>query len=201
MSPADEFIESVLAHQFVETNYDPAKRHEQYLRTRELKGRTTSAKPAPTRTTTRTSTKPAPNKAKAAPKPSIAEMEKHVEELKTKLAALREVLAELVAKAKARSGVEEPSDSPKSSGAGGTKTTHTKKTEQQKAEDAKKAKEYYEKNKDKILSDQVKELGDKLKVVAEKIRDLRAKLAASDKKSPPIANRPVGVGQTKIRKG
>lgn len=192
MSPADEVLEYILAHQDLETLYDPVKRHEQYLRTRQLKGRpTNSTTPTRSSSTPKAPAKISANKPKAAPKPTTAEMEKTVEQLKAKLEALRKILADLVTQAKARSGVEEPSDPAKSS-----TSTIPAKTPQQKAEAAKKAKEYYEKNKDKSLPDQIVDLGKKLKDVAQKIKEAREKLA-SKKKSPPIANRPVGVGQPK----
>lgn len=201
MFQPDEVIQSILMHRTDEP-YNPAKRREYYLKTRQLKGRSTGTKEAPSKDSSviRGPSKIPPKKA-TPKKPSTAEMEKSVEALKEKLAALRKVLAELVAQAKARSGVGTPSDTSQPSKPGGsTKPTSPEKTEQQKAEDAKKAAEYYEANKDKILSDQVKELGDKLKTVAAKIRELREKLASPVKKTPQTTNRPVGVGQPINRK-
>lgn len=204
MSQADDFIGSFLAHDCeglvlahrTDEPYNPAKRREYYLKTRQLKGRPTGTK---VETNNATSSKRVPVKAipkRPSPKKvDTAALQKQVDEMKTRLAELRRILAELVEKAKARSGVEDPKDDPKTSKSGGN-SNKPQKTEQQKAEDAKKAQEYYEKNKDKILSDQVKELGEKLKLVAQKIQEMREKLAEPVKRPLQTTRRPGGVGPT-----
>lgn len=154
----------------LEHAYDPAKRREYYLKTRQLKGRTTKA--------VRTSK----SKPTAKPKPPTKtraqrqaerrrKLEAEVNALKARLEKLRDALEELTKKAKARSGVKPDSTALKKSTA--KKTTAKKQTAAQKAKAAKQSKEYYEKHKDEILADEIKSLKGKIKTIQERIEKMR----------------------------
>lgn len=158
MQPSEEFVEKFLAHRGDEP-YDPVKRRERYLRSRELKGRT--------------STKIEEDRERRR-----RETEAKVEELRDRLSKLREILAQLVKEAKARSGVEGDAKSSKKSS-----DNTSKMTEKEKSEAAKASKEYYEKNKDEILDEQVKSLNAKIDRVKQKIDDMREKLSVKSKSS------------------
>lgn len=141
--------------------YDPAKRREYYLKTRQLKGRKrgTVQKP-PTKTR-------AQRQAERRKK-----LEAEVAALKGRLEKLREALKTLTQQAKARSGVDPKSTTSKKSETKG-KSSPTKKTAAQKAKDAKASKEYYEKNKDKLLEEEVQSLKAKIKTIQERIAKMR----------------------------
>jgi hypothetical protein len=154
----------------LEHTYDPVKRRQYYLKNRKLKGRTAKAvqtsKPRPT----------------AKPKPPVKtraqrqaerrrKLEAEVNALKARLEKLRTALTLLTKQAKARSGVEPTSNAPKKSPA--KKSPAKKQTSAQKAEAAKQSKEYYEKNRDKILADEVKSLKGKIKTIQERIEKMR----------------------------
>lgn len=169
MSP-DEFVREFMHIQA--RDYDPAARRAYYLRTRQLKGRKVGSSktavarhPAPTSFSPQ---KPKPATPKRAQQ-TRESVEARVAALKEKLATVQRILAELVAQAKLRSGVEsqnlpKPINSPPS-------------TPQQKAQAAKAAQDYYEKNKEEILSDQAKALEGKIRSVEAKIKEMRAQLA------------------------
>lgn len=177
MLSAEEFI-NTLVH---EAEYDPAKRREYYLRTRELKGRAPgaikTAVPRPGGTT--------PPPKKAVPKPAVkskyAEVEARVEALKARLETLRKALRELVEQAQQRAG-KDPKDTKKPGEAKKPDKQPEKLTPAQQAAKEKADKEYYEKNKGKILADQVKELETKIKSIQEKIKKMRAEAAKPVKK-------------------
>lgn len=155
--------------------YDPAKRREYYLRTRQLKGRQPgSSKPIPSQ---RAPVLKPPSKPKAKSKAEIQlERRKHlqaqVDALKLRLEKLRKILQEEVKKAQARSGVKTtPVKKPSPSKADHTKTQ--KLTAQQKAKKAEAEKKYREQHPDKFLADQVSTLTKKIKLIQQQIAKMR----------------------------
>lgn len=149
----------------LEHAYDPVKRREYYLKTRKLKGR----KAAAIRTSkSRPTAKPKPPTKTRAQRQAERrrKLEAEVNALKARLEKLRDALAELTKQAKARSGVKPASSTPK-------KSTAKKQTAAQKAQAAKQSKEYYEKNKDEILADEVKSLKGKIKTIQARIEKMR----------------------------
>lgn len=151
--------------------YDAAQRRAYYLRTRQLKGRKSGAGDvSPTRRLPKA--KP-PVKTRAQRQ---AERRRHleaqVEALKARLQKLREVLAKQVEAAQIRSGQTPKKASEKTSQTKSPGKT-TKQTAKQKADASKRSKEYYEKNKDEILADEVKSLNQKIKAIQERIAKMR----------------------------
>jgi hypothetical protein len=179
----EEFVHDCIKH-YQTVGYDPAERRERYLRERELLGRKPTAvkKPLPKRSTSKTSQKIStlPSTKKLIPKKDPAqrrkEVEAKVEELKGRLARLKEILAQLVEQAKARSGVKESDNKDEKTST--RRSSTSKLTDKQKADKAKAQQDYYEKHKDEILDKQVKTLDSQIKSVAQKIKDMREKLAA-----------------------
>ena len=170
-----------------ETPYDPAKAHEYYLRTRELKGR---QKGAEQETSGRSGGKVIPLSSKAPPKKKTAlKSEARAAELQKRLTRLRKVLAELVKQAKGRSGVS--SKDKKDSGGSGKSGGASKLSATEKREAAKRSKEYYKKHKDDAPD--VKELKAKIEEVKKKIKEMRAELAAARAKSKKRTPDSVGV--------
>jgi hypothetical protein len=167
MQSAEEFI----AELFHIREYDPQARRDYYLRTRKLKGRKVgSAKTAIARhpaTKTAPVVKTTPIAPKKAPEQRRKDTEARVAALQTRLDTLRKVLAELVAQAKVRSGVDNAKPAPQS---------QKPQTTKQKADAAERSKDFYDKNKDQILSDKEKTLQGQIKRVEEKIREMRAEL-------------------------
>lgn len=164
--------------------YDAEKAHEYYLRTRQLKGRepgadiaTTVQKPSSVKTTVK---KPgaSPMKAqpvKMTPEQRRAQISAQVEALRAKLAQLKEVLAQLVEEAKARSGVEpEPEVESKATRTPGTSTR--KLTPQQQADAAQRAKEWREANPEKAMDQEAAKLDKQIKNIQDKITQMREKL-------------------------
>lgn len=182
MHSVDEF----LAELFHEEEYDPVKRREYYLRTRQLKGRPrggASSGPVierPGQTNEASTTRPSGGTtlpAKTPPKPagSKTSIETRVAELQARLEKLRSVLRELVKQAKARSGVvEQPTKNPSTPSKPSDKKSTL--TPQQQAAQEKAAREYYEKHKNEILEEQAKQLESQIKSVQEKIANMRAQL-------------------------
>jgi len=153
--------------------YDPAKAREYYLRTRELKGRKKGSAPPPAKgrpaakaTVTKLSTKQ-----------KAATTQAKIAALKKRLETLRDALAELVAAAKKRSGVD-PKDTKGGKGSGSTSTS--KLTPKQKKQAAARSKEYYEKHKDKTPDEQIKALEAQIKSIKARI-----KAAIADAKKKP----------------
>lgn len=142
--------------------YDATKRREYYLRTRKLKGRKPgSAKPPPKPKLTRAQRQAARTR----------KLEAQVDALKARLEKLRDVMAQLTAQAKARSGVK---DTPsKKTTAPKGKSTPKQQTATQKAKAAKASEEYRKKHKDELLADQVKSLNQKIKTIQERIAKMR----------------------------
>lgn len=199
MPSPDELIAAIL-EDGLKHEYDPQKAHEYYLRTRDLKGRSrgmdgdgsTSRMPAaqPAKSTPRkSSTAKVSTPRKVAPKETIeqrrARIKAATEQLKAKLEQLREVLRQLVNEAKVRSGGEETknggSTQPETA-SGKPKTDDL--TPAEKAEQAKKAHDYYEKHKQETPEESITALQEKIAKVEERIRELRAKIA--QRKAVPV---------------
>ena len=152
--------------------YDPAKAREYYLRTRELKGRKKGSAPPPAKGRVAKATV-----TKLSSKQRAAATQAKIDHLKKRLEKLRDALAELVAAAKKRSGVD-PKDTKGAKGA--SSTSNSKLTPQQKKQAAARSKEYYEKNKDKSPDEQVKALEAQIKSIKARI-----KAAIADAKKKP----------------
>lgn len=179
-----EFIQELIH----DADYNPAQRREYYLRTRELKGRDkvgVTGQPSigrPDRATLPVRTKPAES---PKPKSKSEQIEAQVADLKARLEQLRAALRQLVKEAQIRSGID-PTEAAKP---GSTQKptnkpekTPEKLTPEQQAAKEKADAEYYEKNKDKILSDQVKDLDNKIKAIQAKIKLMREQAAIPQKK-------------------
>ena len=180
--------EEAVMHMLVTTgDYNPAKAHEYYMRTRQL----TPRQPAAQQPTVGVRTKAAPvilaklkprsnANVKVVPKMTALEVKAKVQALQKRLAILKLVLAELVKQAKARNGV-------------GTKskvgTNPAVSTSVQKKAAAKSSAKYYDKNKAAILAkakayaaaNNITDLEAQIKTIQEKIAKMRADLAAAIK--------------------
>lgn len=205
MTTAEDIILQHASSRYNPATYDPVKRRERYLRTRQLKGRHPAAvKPV-------TGKKPSGSDhsgvdlneaAKKRRAQRTKEINQRVIELSFKLDRLRENLRELVRLAKARSGVEtQPTEQTKATTttkkaepAGSKKQTDTKpKTASQKREAAKQSKEYYEEHKTEISKQQkIQELQKDIKVTQQKILRARRylKTAAAKARNDVVTNRP-----------
>jgi len=148
--------------------YDPAKRREYYLRTRKLKGRKPGARQD---LRGRVTAKPRLNRAQRQAK-RTRELEAKVNALKARLEKLRAVLAQLTKEAQARSGHKSNKATPKKT-TSDKKSSAPKQTASQKAKAAKRSKEYYEKNRDKILAEEAKSLIGKIKTIQQRIEKMR----------------------------
>jgi len=173
--------DSALIH---EKPYDPQKAREYYLRTRKLKGRKArSGDPEPGAKRSG-SAKPQggnrPAKVVKTKAQKRKEAEVQVAALKKRLERLKDVLAELVKAAKARSGVETKTDKAKAKAEKNADAkSRTPLTAKQKREAAKRAKEHYEENKKNPEKD-VEELQKQIKEIRAKIK---AAIADAKKKS------------------
>ena len=152
--------------------YDPVKRREYYLKNRNLKGRTS-----------RTAVKPAPNRQQRQEE-RRRKLQAQVDALKARLQTLRETLGELTKAAKARSGVKTPSakQQPSKKDTSNGKKAADKPTAKEKADAAKRSKEYYEKNKNQVLADEVKSLTAKIETIQERIANMRKTSSAGANK-------------------
>jgi uncharacterized protein YPO0396 len=163
--------------------YDPVKRREYYLKNRQLKGHVPKAVTPLKVTPPRSAVKPAPNRNQRQEE-RRRKLQAQVDALKARLQKLREALAELVKAAKARSGVKTPAKKqPSKKDAGNGKKAAPKQTAKQKADAAERSKEYYEKNKDQVLSDEVKSLTAKIKTIQERIAKMRKTSSAGASKN------------------
>ena len=170
MPSPEEFIRELF---HIREPYDPTKRHQYYLKTRKLKGRNVgSQRTAIARhpSTRFTAPKTLP---KAQPKKSSEQRRKEIEvqvvALRDRLAKLQKVLAELVAQAKLRSGVETKTTQP-------VDKSPQKFTTKQKADAAERSKDFREKHQNDP-SQEAKALEAKIKLVETKIRQMRDELA------------------------
>jgi len=217
MPSAKEFIDELMHfNEFAHVlPYDPVKRHLQYLKTRELKGRQPAVRKTlvpnrnggvvgPKKPTTPSTKKPAPKPTpKKAPSPKKPSAQEQVDALKARLAKLRKVLAELVDQAQIRSGAKTHDTAAQANAKEDAKKAADKKpdkplTEKQKADARKRAAEAYAKNKTKPISQIKKELQGQIDDVNAKIKAMRASLA---KKTVKTATKkkavPVGAGSKK----
>jgi chromosome segregation ATPase len=160
-----------MADELSHASYDAAKRRAYYLRTRNLKGRKSGKGKPPKKTR-------AQRQAERRRK-----LEAQVEALKGRLEKLRAALAKLTEEAKARSGVETKKTPAKSASSTAKKSTEKKLTSAEKAKAAKAAKEYREKNPDKVLADEVKSLNEKIKTIQERIAKMRKEGSIGAKKT------------------
>lgn len=162
--------------------YDAEKAHDYYLRTRELKGRQAAVEepPAVKKSAFRPSVQPkaAPKATSSKPTPEQrrAAIAAQVEALRAKLEQLKKVLAELVAQAKARSGVE-PEPEPMAKEPRNTSDNPRRLTPEQRAEAAQRSKDWREANPDKAMDQDAVKLAKQVKAVEEKIQEMREKLA------------------------
>lgn len=208
---ADDFLEDLFSYDLslndLQHVYDPVKAREYYLKTRELKGRRKGVVKSPVGRETKTPAASAKNRAvaKAAAKKAKNQRLKKIAEarvakLKARLEKLEKILDELVKQAKARSGVETKS---KTSDQKTEKASQDAKplTPSEKREAAKKAKERYEKEKDKnpTLSDEAKAIEAKIRNAQERIINMRVQIAAAKKKAQP-KSKPNGESNNKRRR-
>ena len=170
MDKAEEFI--------LEHVYDPRKRREYYLRTRELKGRRNGAVDETSNRQSgvldrvsdprdRGTRGPDTNAERKTPETTRAEVKARVDQLKNRLDKLKDVLDELVEQAKLRSGVKPEEDKDK-------KDTSSDKDRDRKpstAKERREARERYEKDKEKNPSLRKEEAQ-----LQEQIADVRAKI-------------------------
>ena len=161
---------------YVIHEYDPVKRREYYLKTRDLKGLVPqpTVKIEPPRSAI--AVNPEPNRQQRQEE-RRRQIEAQVDALKARLKKLREVLAEQTKSAKARSGIETPAKKSSTD-----VKTAPKQTAKQKADAAEKSKEYYDKNKDQILADEVKSLTAKIKTIQERIAKMRTETSSAGAK-------------------
>lgn len=176
MNKADQFIEKFfLVHE--EAPYDPAKAHDYYMRTRDLKGRS-SGSSSSTKSTTGSNTASTSVATDNSSEQLREEAHQRFLVLKDKLKRMKAALAELVKEEKANASanlrVPDMNNLPKSSGSSSTTIPVDKKlSPQEKAKAAKASKEYYEKHKnDKKLS-----MEEQIADIKKQIQDVRDKIA------------------------
>jgi hypothetical protein len=172
----------------IPAEYDPAKAHAYYIKTRQLKGRQPGAakpvavtrpgaKVVPTTQPKKTVAKPA---AKKSTKQLKTEANAAVAALQAKLTKLKNVLAELTKQAQARSGVTTATATAKKSAA---KPKPQTAAEKKAAADAH---AYYEAHKSKTKAstpaEQEKQLHAQIKQVEAQIKAIKAQLAEAAKK-------------------
>lgn len=161
---SEEFIKGFLSHE-----YDPAKRREYYLRTRQLKGRHHG------QATVIAEVKKQPARKSAAQ--VRKELQTQEAALQARLSKLKKVLAQLVSEAKARSGVKEQSHHTKNS------PPQAKHETQKQREAARKAEQKYRdkhKNdpKPQTTSEKIKALKTEIQAMQARITKARQELAA-----------------------
>lgn len=181
-----ELIEHIM---HVDPTYSPQKAHEYYLRTRELVGRQPGVAAQPAKVTSAAKPAAAPLK-KAAPvaaKPAASKqsaVDAQMTALQARFDKLKEVLASLVAAAKARSGVDSKAAS----------KAPTKETAAQTKKRSDAAKKYYDAHKNdkpQTPDAQLKALQQKIADISAKIKKLQAEAAAAKKPAAKPAAKPV----------
>jgi hypothetical protein len=209
MPSVDEFINELF---HLEGGYDPQKRREYYLRTRELKGRSPAVSPplSPSRNggvvgpskSAPSSPKKALAKVPAKIDPGAAKREANqakVDALKKRLETLRKVLKDLVDKAQVRAGLptdaEQAAKKEAAAKAVGSKKAAKPLTAKQKADARKRSAEWYAKNKTKTMSEAAKGLQEQIEDVNAKIKAMRAKLNVKVSSIPKKKPVPVGAGK------
>lgn len=171
---AEEFI---LAH--AQRPYDPQKAHEYYLRVRELRGRKKGTDFPDVKLPKSAIAKADPHKMTAAQRREQAHA--RVVAIQARLDRLKEVLAQLTEQAQTRSGVKDNSAEKAKKEEPAKQKTDTKekpKTAQQKKEDAKNARDKYQKE-HQSPSQQEKALRAEVKDVQAKIHEIRDQLKES----------------------
>lgn len=163
--------------------YDPNKRREYYLKTRELKGRTPGSGESSGGGSSSSSAPAAKPKAPSKEEAALI-TKKKIEQMKARLKKLRETIKNLVAEAKKWSGTPVKPDAKTAKGA-----PEVKLTAKQKADAAKRSKENYEKNKKTTGSDEVKDLQAQIDKAVERIKKLKKDLDSSTKSQKPKANK------------
>jgi hypothetical protein len=169
MPSPDEFIEGFFL-QHADTQYDALKRHEYYLRTRNLKGRHPGLVDAGAVLNKVKNINSSTIKKHKTAAQQRHETTAHLLVLKNRLERLQKVLALLVKQAKGRSGVDSPTKKTAK-----TDRKPSKLTAEQRSKAAKRSKAYRRTHKPNP-SQQVKELDARIKVIQAKIRKLRAEL-------------------------
>lgn len=169
------------------TPYDPVKRREYYLRTRQLKGRQRGSSDTHGRSGRAQARIPSSKGKSQKQLEREREADKRIRELKARLDKLREVLKKLVRQAIIRSGVdpgkllpvEKTTRSEPKSQKRDTKPAE-KKTVTEKRKAAERSREYYEENKPKgSQAKREKELKKEIKKAEERIEQVRGNLKAS----------------------
>lgn len=185
MLPDDEIRDFILSHS--RQAYDPKKRREYYLRTRELKGRTKGKIEPPkgsrpsaqaTGQRARKAFKSEIAKRKADSKARREEAKARIEQLENKLDKLDEIHKKLVAQAKIRSGAkpEEVKDTKTSKTKDSDKGSSKKATAKEKKEAAERAKEAREKEEKTSPQQQIRVLERQIAEARAKIEEARANL-------------------------
>jgi len=176
-------VEAFLAH-ITDPGYNAAERHAYYLRTRQLKGRKAAA---PKSTTSRSSHRAV---AKPVVKKSGAQFGKktaygraaaqaQVAAIEGRLGTLRKVLQDLLSQSK-----EKPKSKDKSSSSSKSSGSNSKRdlTPKQKADQAKRSKEFYDKHKELKPKAEGKTVEEKIKNVRAQIKQMQSELAAAKAK-------------------
>jgi polyhydroxyalkanoate synthesis regulator phasin len=155
--------------------YDPQKAREYYLRTRQLKGRKGGGGSAPSGGKSNGPSPSVGSKKSTSNLNLVAKGRQAV--LEKRLGQLKEKLAQLVAKAKGRSGVEKKTDAPtKAADKGGSKAKGSDLSAKEKKEKAAKARAEYEKVKSPAESDsdsateQIEKLRGQIQDIQEQIK-------------------------------
>jgi uncharacterized protein YceH (UPF0502 family) len=141
-------VELLLKH--ADVPYDPAKRREYYLKTRELKGRQPGrGSPTASKTGNRARSQGDLTKRRAASEQRREEVKARIEKLKAHIAELKVVLKKVLAEAKARGGGT-PQPAKKTAAKSDSKSSDKKPlTAKQKSDAAKRSKEAYDKEQKK----------------------------------------------------
>ena len=182
--------------------YDPQKAHEYYLRTRQLKGRKPGVSKPSASQVARVSPIQGVKPNRAYTRSRQEELQAQKEALKKRLEHLREVLADLVEKAKKRSHSDpnkKTSDSkdtaPETQVDKADRNSAEKDrkplTAKQKSDKARKAKEEYEKEHPNTLSQDVD-------ILREQVKDIKAKI---EKAMADAQDRRTKAGQNKTKSG
>lgn len=180
------------------SEYDPVKAREYYLRTRELKGRKPAApKPLPTGRLGSTPNTAAPKKsgAQIARQPLLnkkpmnaATAKARVASIQKRLGALENVLKDLVKKRAAIKPTKKAAEKRLADTGGGGSSPKRDLTSKQKADNRKRAKEYYDKNKKPAekkpeKKETAKELDEKIAKVRGQIKKTKVELAVAKVKA------------------
>lgn len=173
--------------------YDPAKAHEYYLKTRDLKGRTAgAAQPATVgRPNVKIQTASVPKGPVVAQKnvaQKNAAIVARMASLNKKLSALRKILADLQKQLKALSGSKTTAKATATGSAkSGSPQKISKPTLQDKAKAARASKDYYNKHKnDKPKADDAKAIQAKIDNIKSQIKKLREEIANAHKPAVPV---------------